>query len=313
MFLRFGYVANALGLHDASPSKTMTFKTWNSLDEATRSQKIAHIIETNLTNTMRALHYNIAHNVKLYRMSSSIIPLATHPDVALEYIEPFRPLYERIGNLVKEHDLRVSFHPNQFTLFTSPRLDVTEKAVEDMVYHYTILDAMGIAERSLINIHVGGSYGDKTATLERFYENIQMLPEHVRKVTTFENDDKTYNAEETLLVCEELGQPMIFDWHHHLANECATPIQELIPRIWATWKSRGLVPKVHLSSPKNEKEFRSHADYVSFDFVQPFLKMTKEIGQDYDVMIEAKAKDLAMFGLIEDMKKMRGIETIPAR
>ncbi|MGL4820433.1 MAG: UV DNA damage repair endonuclease UvsE [Bacilli bacterium] len=313
MLIRFGYVANALALFDASPSKTMTYKTWSSLEDSVRRDKLAKIIETNITNTLRALHYNIAHGAPLYRMSSSIIPLATHPEVEFDYIEPFRHLYEKVGKLVKEHGLRVSFHPNQFTLFTSPRDDVTDKAVDDMIYHYNILEAMGIADCSWINIHVGGSYGDKAATLQRFYENIKKVPHHVLKRTTFENDDKTYNALETLEVCERIGQPMVFDWHHHLANECDVPIETLLPRIWKTWEGTNFVPKVHLSSPKNEKEFRSHADFVSLDFVLPFLQMAKKLHQDFDVMIEAKSKDLAMLQLVEDIKKVRGIETIPAR
>ncbi|MGL4821377.1 MAG: UV DNA damage repair endonuclease UvsE, partial [Bacilli bacterium] len=308
MQIRLGYVANALGLFDASPSKTMTYKTWSSSDPTLREQKLAKIIETNIQNTLRALYYNIAHNVPLYRMSSSLIPLATHPDVDFDFIEPFRPLYEKVGAVVKEHGLRVSFHPNQFTLFTSPRDDVTEKAVEDMIYHYTILDAMGIADRAWINIHIGGSYGDKEGTLVRFFENVKQLPEHILARTTFENDDKTYNTEETLAVCEQLGQPMVFDYHHHMANLCEAPLDLLLPRIFATWDKSGIVPKVHLSSPKNEKEFRSHADYVDYAFVKPFITMTKALGQNFDVMIEAKTKDLAMFRLAEDLKKERGIE-----
>lgn len=161
MILRFGYVATTLSLWEASPSRTMTFTNWKKQDSKERERKLHQATEQNLQNTLRMLHYNIAHGIDLYRMSSSIVPLATHPEARWDYRTPFQPLFEEIGKLVQKHQLRVSFHPNQFTLFTSTEKHVTENAIVDMTYHYDMLEAMGLSRGAMINIHVGGAYGNK--------------------------------------------------------------------------------------------------------------------------------------------------------
>jgi UV DNA damage endonuclease len=201
-------------------------------------------------------------------------------------------------------------HPNQFTLFTSPREEVTVNAVKDMQYHYDLLKGMGIEDRSYINIHVGGAYGDKNSALERFYKNIKMLTADVKIRMTLENDDKTFTTEETLTVCEKEGIPLMFDYHHYKANPGETPLEELLPRFVQTWRNTGRPPKVHLSSPKDEKAYRSHHDYVSKDYVLPFFKMVSDFTDQLDVMIEAKQKDRAALKLIEELSGVRGFKRI---
>lgn len=310
MIIRFGYVANALSLWESSPSKTVTFTNWTHLAKDRRLEKLHTTAKINLTNTIRALHFNIAHRLPLYRFSSSMIPLATHPEVDWDYITPFRRQYKEIGNLVKEYGLRVSFHPNQFTLFTSDKPHVTVNAVKDMVYHHKVLKAMGLEKTSIINLHVGGGYGHKQKAVERFHENIKKLPAEVKQQMTLENDDKVYSAEETLEICQGENIPMIFDYHHHIANPSKAQLQELLPGIFATWEHTPVQPKVHLSSPKSATAFRSHDDFVSKDFILPFLKMIRQMNADIDVMIEAKQKDKAVLKLLDELEKVRGFRRI---
>ena len=256
------------------------------------------------------LHYNIGHQIELYRFSSALVPLATHPEVRWDFLTPFRDQWRELGNLVKQHRLRVSFHPNQFTLFTSPREEVTKNAVIDMEYHYQMLEAMGVEKESLINIHIGGAYGDKESTLERFRENLKSLPSEIKAITTLENDDKTYTADETLKMCQLEGIPLLFDYHHHMANTGEASLEELLPEILQTWETRKLTPKIHVSSPKSPSAFRSHSDFVDPEFIQPLLKNLRSLGQDVDFMIEAKKKDQALLKLVEDLSKIRGIKRI---
>ncbi|WP_186579667.1 UV DNA damage repair endonuclease UvsE [Aquibacillus kalidii] len=310
MILRFGYVSTALSLWEASPSRTLTYTNWKKLDQDSRKEKLYQLTEQNLKSTIRILHYNIAHGIDVYRMSSSIVPLATHPEVAWEFVTPFNKLFKEIGALVQGHKLRVSFHPNQFTLFTSPQEHVTANAITDMTYHYQMLEAMGLHKDASMNIHVGGAYGNKEEALNRFNQNFIKLDEQIRGQTTLENDDKTYTAEETLQVCEKHGVPCVFDYHHHWANPGDENFEELLPRIFATWEGTGRLPKFHLSSPKSEKLKRAHADYVAFDFAFPFIKALKDYGQSADIMIEAKAKDKAALALVEELGKQRGYKRI---
>lgn len=310
MILRFGYVSMALSLWEATPSHTLTFTNWTKLDESDRMEKLHSLTEHNLRNTLRILHYNIAHGIEVYRMSSSLIPLAAHPDVDWDFISPFKELFLEIGTLVKRHRMRVSFHPGQYTLFTSPQKHITANAIVDMTYHYKVLEAMGLHEESTINIHVGGAYGNKEAALQRFGHNFPKLDQAIRKRTSLENDDRTYTAEETLEVCEQHGNPFVFDYHHHWANPGETNFEELLPRIFATWEPIGTVPKFHLSSPKSEKLIRAHADYVDIDFAMPFIKALKAYGQPADIMIEAKMKDQAALKIVEELGKVRGFKRV---
>ncbi|MFD3448204.1 UV DNA damage repair endonuclease UvsE [Microbacteriaceae bacterium 4G12] len=310
MKIRFGYVSTAITLWDASPAKSLTYTRYQQLGKQERKEKLLEVTKQNLNHTLRMLYFNLAHEIELYRFSSSIVPLATHPEVLWDFVTPFKTEWQEIGELVKKNRLRTSFHPNQFTLFTSSSNKITENAVIDMEYHYQMFEAMGVKNNRAINIHIGGAYGDKMETIKRFHKNLKKLPSPVKEVITLENDDKTYNAEETLIACEKENTPFVFDYHHHMANLCETPLEELIPRIFATWSHWNQHPKVHISSPRNEKEYRAHAELVDLEFIMPFVKMLREYGQDIDFMIEAKSKDQALLRLVEDMSKLRGFKRI---
>lgn len=310
MKIRFGYVANALGLWDASPSKTVTFARYSTLPKNERMEKLKSITAQNLQHTKRILYYNIAHEIDLYRFSSSLVPLATHPEVMWDFVTPFKNEWEEIGHIVRHFKLRVSFHPNQFTLFTSPREEVTINAVKDMEYHFRMLQAMNALDAGLINIHIGGAYGDKNNSINRFHQNLTKLPKEIKKHMTLENDDKTYDVQETLITCEKESIPMVLDYHHHMANRVEGDLTLYLPRIFSTWNNVNMAPKVHISSPKSDQAYRSHADFVSLDFVLPFLKMAKELNQDFDIMIEAKQKNIAMQKLVEEIAALRGIKRI---
>lgn len=311
MIIRLGYVSHALSLWDCSPAKTLTFTRWKKLDEQARRDQLLYVTEQNLKHTLRMIHYNISQEIHLYRLSSSIVPLATHPEVLWDYRTPFKELLTEIGTLVKRNKLRTSFHPNQFTLFTSDKPHITKNAVCDMTYHYQLLEAMGLADEAIINIHVGGAYGNKQTATTRFHANLEKLPLHIKKRMTLENDDKTYTATETLAICQKEQIPLMFDYHHFIANnhedEC---IEDLLPDIFKTWSPIGLKPKIHVSSPKSASEFRSHADYVDVKFLFPLVKVLKELDIDLDFMIEAKQKDKAALKLCEDLAKIRGVKRI---
>ncbi len=310
MIIRFGYVSTAISLWDASPSKALTFARYGQLTEDGRREKLLSVTHQNLVNTERMIHYNIAHGIPLYRFSSSIVPLATHPEVMWDFVTPFREKWQELGSLVKKHRIRTSFHPNQFTLFTSPRDEVTVNALLDMEYHYRMLEAMGLEEEALINIHIGGAYGNKEETILRFHENFSRIPGKIKNITTLENDDKTYNSAETLAACLNEGVPFMFDYHHHMANLCAEPLEEILRAGFRTWERTGWNPKIHLSSPKSEAAYRSHADHVDPGFITPLLSILREIGQDVDIMIEAKAKDKAMLALVGELATIRGVKRI---
>ncbi|MGM7702549.1 UV DNA damage repair endonuclease UvsE [Pseudalkalibacillus sp. Hm43] len=311
MILRFGYVSTALHLWESTPAHTLTFTNWKKLSKDEREDKLKRVTAQNIENTKRAIYYNIAQGIHVYRLSSSIVPLATHPEVLWDYITPFRDKFKEIGDLIHQYGLRVSFHPNQYTVFTSPNDRVTGNAVKDMEYHYEMLKMMGVHKQANMNIHVGGVYGDKETALERFHQNIEQLDPKVKTQVTLENDDKTYTSRETLDVCRAHSLCFVFDYHHFWANPWEEDeLEALLPEIYATWDHNDYPPKFHLSSPKSEKEYRAHAEYVDLDFALPFIKSLVKYGKDADIMIEAKLKDKAMLQLVEEISKLRGYKRI---
>ncbi|MEF2966136.1 UV DNA damage repair endonuclease UvsE [Paenibacillus sp. M1] len=318
MIVRFGYVAMSTVVAGASPSKTMTYKTFSGLaDREAAVRKLESIAAENLHNTLRLLRHNLAHDIKVYRFSSKLIPLATHE--ALKGWNPYEALREpfaEVGAFVKKHGMRVSFHPDHFTVFSTPRPEVLRSSVRDLEYHNAMFAAMGLDRRAKNNIHVGGAYGDKPSAGERFKENVAALPDIFRQRMTLENDDKTFNAVETLELSEALSLPMVLDIHHQSVNNDGEDPAELWPRIRQTWTSPfaqadappddPLPPKIHASSPKSAGDPRGHADHVIaaplLDFLRKIAKDTKRV----DVMLEAKLKDGALFALMEDLARYQG-------
>jgi len=308
--VRFGYVAISLTVPEGSPNKTTTVKAIEKIKEpGDQISRLRRIMLENLETTLRILRYNSAHEIHLYRLTSTLIPLATHPIVdCWDYIADGGSKWREIGEYVRANGMRVSAHPDHFTLLNSPRPEVHAASLKDLDYHARIFEAMGFEVFPSLVMHVGGLYKDKAASLNRFTEQFMGLPDRLRLRIMLENDDKIYTAQEVLTLCEKLGQPMVFDLHHHRCNKGEAMLQDLWPKIISTWS--GEIPKIHVSSSKNEENPRAHADFIAPADVIPFLKLAKEINHDLDIMVEAKQKDRALFRLIEDLAGEPGIRRI---
>lgn len=309
MRVRFGYVAMSTVIDGVSPSRTMTYANFAKIgDRDAAIRKLERIAEENLANTLRLLKHNLGHDIRFYRFSSRLIPLLGHE--ALADWDPIPRLAEpfaEIGAFVRKHGMRVGFHPDHFTVLSTPREDVLDKSVADLDRHVRMLEMMGLDERAKLNVHIGGAYGDKVRTMERFLRQFDRLPERIRSRMMLENDDKTFNAAETLDACERLGVPMVLDIHHHAVNGGEQPVEQLWPRILATWGGQEVPPKIHASSPKSDSDPRSHADYLNVPELLDFLRGIADVTPELDVMIEAKMKDGALFRLMEELKDADGV------
>lgn len=292
-------------LENASPSRTVTAKTFEQFaakSPDTALQKVRRAAGENLENTLRLLKHCKGYGISLYRFSSRLIPLATHPClVGWDYAEDLQEDLLAIGDFVKANEMRVSFHPDHFTLLNSPRSEVLEASLTDLQHHCIMLDTMGLDESSKLIIHVGGGYKDKTAAAARFLVNWLVLSENIQKRLVLENDDRVFTAGEVLSICRQVGAPMIFDLHHFNCNRGEDYLSDIIPQFIKTWSPTGLSPKIHISSPKSLQDPRSHHDYVDPDDIYPFLLAFSEFNSDLDVMVEAKQKDRAMLRLVQDL------------
>ncbi|HHW66119.1 MAG: damage endonuclease UvsE [Defluviitaleaceae bacterium] len=304
MYIRLGYVAIALGLPNVTSSSHLTFTRYQKLiSEEEKINQLKKVTLSNLNDLYTILKYNIEHQVHFYRITSRLVPLATHPEVKdWRYRTFFKEDFKRIGELVKSHGMRVDTHPDQFNVLNSTREEVVEATIRDLMYHHALFEDMDYPLGKMV-LHIGSTQGGKEKAMERFIENFNKAPKEIRDKLILENDDKSFTAKDVLSICKEVKAPMVLDIHHHLCNnEGEEPDLEAI---FSTWEGTNLPPKIHLSSPKEGPKDRRHADYINpMDFIQ-FAEKVKEFNIDIDVMLESKKKDLSLFALVKDIKALK--------
>lgn len=299
MKVRLGYVALSKTIDNLTTSSTITYTNYKEKNYTV--DKLLEITKNNLDNLYKLLTYNIKNNIHFYRLTSKLVPLATHNDVNFDYITPLKETYEKIGNLINKNNIRIDTHPDQFAVLNSTDKKIVDNTYEILEYHYKILDALNIKEKIII-LHVGSSVLGKKTSISRFINNFSKLPTHIKNCIALENDDKIYNIIDVLEICKKLNIPMVLDYHHFICNNNGEKLEYYIKNIMDTWKT--LDPKFHFSSPKSKlkKEFRSHHDYIDVDEFIKFINILKPYNKDIDIMLEAKNKDDALFRLVRQLK-----------
>lgn len=310
--IRLGYVAMSMELKNASPSQTMTFTQFQKIDDREAAiRKLEQIALKNLENTHRLLKHNYFNEVHFYRLTSRLIPLANHEAlVDWNYMKPLKKKLREVGEYATKNNMRIDFHPDHFVVLNSDKKDVFINSIKNLKLHYLLLRGLGIDPTHRCVIHVGGKYEETGNALESFIDNWANVPAGIQKMIMLENDDKSFTLEDTLYLCEKLGIPLVFDYHHHLAHHENEHWEENWDRVVGTWSKSPLPIKMHISSPKSEAEFRHHSDYVDVNMFFRFLNEIKGSVPQIDCMIEAKKKDEALFTLMKEIKKRDDIEII---
>lgn len=295
MIIRLGYVAISNSMETTNKTITYTnfIKDYNYC-------KIDEIIIQNLNNLEKLIDYNIKNNIHFFRLTSNLIPLATKDDINFDYINKYKEYYKRIGDKINYSNMRVDMHPSEYCVLNSTKKDVVKNTIEILMYHYKILEALNIKDKIII-LHVGSNVLGKENSLKRFINNFNKLPDYLKKCIAVENDDKVFNINDCMYLHKMLGIKVILDYHHYLCNHEDENIFEMIKYIFNTFNS---TPKIHFSSPKNKtkKEFRTHHDYIDINSFTYFLEHIKNLNIDFDIMLEAKAKDDALFRLTRQLK-----------
>ena len=299
MKVRLGYVALSKALDDITTSSTITYT--NYINKNYNTSKLLEITKNNLDSLYEIIKYNVKNNFHFYRLTSKLVPLATHDKVNFDYITPLLDEYKKIGKLINDNNIRVDTHPDQYAVLNSMDSKIVKNTVEILEYHYKIMDAIGIKDKIII-LHVGSSACGKKASITRFINNFNKLPDHIKKCIAVENDDKVYNIKDILELCHKINVPMVLDYHHFICNNEKEDINDYLKEIIDTWD--GKLPKMHFSSPKSKlkKEFRSHSDYINKECFIKFINILKKQDKDIDIMLEAKAKDDAVSRLVRCLK-----------
>ncbi len=297
MNIRFGYACITKTLNITS-SHTITYKNYQKLSEEEQYKKLTILITQNLDNLEQILIYNIKNNIHFYRMSSNIIPLATHELVNYDALNIFKEKLEHIGKIINDNNLRVDIHLDQYCVLNSTNKNVVNSTINIIKFYKNMLKQMNINTNMIM--HIGSSTFGKQNSIKRFINNFKLLDEEEKNLIILENDDKVFNIKDTLEICKILKIPMVLDYHHHKCNNDNLNLNKYIIEIFKTWNNN--TPKIHLSSPKNKKEYRSHHDYINIEDFIEFNAIVKKLKKDFDIMIEAKEKDIALFKLIRELK-----------
>ncbi|MGD6777312.1 UV DNA damage repair endonuclease UvsE [Sutcliffiella horikoshii] len=312
--VKLGYVAMSVHLTNASPSKTMTFAQFSKIkDRDAAIEKLERISVENLENCLRLLKHNVANDIRFFRFSSKLIPLANHEEVNdWKFMRPLKEILTQIGDYIEENPMRVDFHPDHFVLLNSKKKEIINQTIKTLSMHRSLLKGMRVPTEHRCVLHIGGGYDDRELALEQFIHNFALVPQPIQEMLILENDDTTFHLRDALYVCEKLNVPLVFDYHHHLAHfdEDAEGWEKDWDRVVQTWEHSSLPVKMHISSPRDEKNFRAHADYVDPKMFMDFLQGIKGSVPEIHCMIEAKKKDEALFQLMKEMKSYPEIEII---
>jgi UV DNA damage endonuclease len=279
--------------------RTTTVTAMLRLAKPERLQRLSDLCRINADSLMAALEFCGQHDIGAFRINSQILPVKTHPEAGYDMHElpdgdAIIERFKECGQFANVHDLRLSFHPDQFVVLNSPKSDVVARSVDELRYQAEVADWVGA---DTINLHGGGAYGDKPSALDRLRHTILGLPEPIRSRLTLENDDKVYTPSDLLPVCNDTGIPMVYDVHHHRCLPDGCSVRDITEQARKTWQKE---PLFHISSPidgwDGPKPSRHH-DYIDVDdFPSEWL------GWPLTVEVEAKAKELAIAKLATDLR-----------
>jgi len=294
---RMGYACINMQLSSQKPK----IYTGRSMIKRTFKDKgIKYASELGLQNTkdlFEIIKWNKENGFDFFRITSNLFPWCS--EYKLEDMPDhweIAGILGEIGKYVDEHKIRLTSHPGPFNVLTSPHEHVVENCINDLSTHGEVFDMMGVSRTpyNKINIHIGGAYGDKVSAMERFCENFNRLPNSVKSRLTVENDDKAtmYSVKDLYegVYCK-IGIPIVFDYHHHRFCTGGLSEEDALEVAISTWPT-DIVPVVHYSESRNiEQENdkikpQAHSDYV-YDYIDTY-------GNEVDIMVEAKAKELAV-------------------
>ncbi|WP_111630162.1 UV DNA damage repair endonuclease UvsE [Larkinella arboricola] len=245
----------------------------------------------NVHDLLTIVDWNLQHGFQLFRISSDLFPWASEYRIAsLPDFPAIRATLEEIGR----RPIRLTTHPGPFNQLAGQG-KVLDNTIVDLEYQSELFDLMGLkpSHWNKINIHVGGTYGDKTASLARFAQNFKLLSENLRARLTVENDDRPslYSVADLRSLHEAVGIPIVFDYFHHSLNPGGQTQEEAFLMAYHTWDVR---PVFHYSDSRQTREDPSarreaHADWL--------YSTVNTYGKEVDIVFESKMKELAVMRL----------------
>jgi UV DNA damage endonuclease len=262
----------------------------------------------NARDISKMIRWNDKYGIKFMRLSSEMFPFASHDTYGYKLESFATEVLAEAGKTISELGHRVSTHPGQYTQLGSPRTQVVENAIRDLEYHDEMLSLLKLSPQqnrdAVMILHMGGTFGSKPETLDRFRQNYARLSDSIKRRLVLENDDVSWSVHDLLPICQELNIPLVLDFHHHnivfddtKVREGTMDVIKLFPVIRETWTRKGITQKMHYSEPTSTAitptQRRKHSARVA---------NLPPCAEDMDLMIEAKDKEQAVFELMKKFK-----------
>jgi len=280
---------------------TSTFRLASYSDE-----RVETAVSNNLRCLLRILEWNVERQLLFFRIGSGIVPFGSHPVNTFPWQTHFAAEFRQVGDFVKAHDMRISFHPDQFVVLNSPDAGIVARSVQELVYQGSMLDLMGLDSTHKLQIHVGGLYGDRELAISRFIATYEQLPEAVRARLVIENDDRLFSLQDCLHVHQAVGIPVLFDNFHHECLNHGEPMAEALRLAAATWNpTRDGVMMMDYSSQAHGERKGKHTASMEEDLFRGFLLDLGDL--DVDIMLEIKDKEASAgraCGILRDVGRL---------
>ena len=265
--------------------------------------RLIRTVQNNLDCLQGILRYNVDKGLLFFRISSDLVPFASHPICSFDWGSHFRKQLRAIGRYITERRLRISMHPDQFVLINSIRDDVARRSIDELEYHRRVLDSLGLDSSAKIQIHVGGVYGDKARALARFIEVYGSLSESLSARLIIENDDRSFSLRDCLTIHGKTGIPVLFDSFHHECLNHGESVRDGLRLAHTTWESKDGPLMVDYSTQGRGQRAGSHAKTLDSRQFKRFLLETK--GIDFDLMLEIKDKERSAVRALKIAKEVR--------
>jgi UV DNA damage endonuclease len=261
-----------------------TFRLGSYSDERLRST-----VAGNLACLKQILEWNADQGLLFFRISSDLVPFASHPVCTLPWQDLFSGEFLEIGYIIRRERIRISMHPDQFIVLNALDPAIVRRSRAELSYHAEVLDLMGLDLSAKIQLHIGGLYGDKEASMKRFVDQFLLLDQEVCRHLVIEHDEKRYSAVDCLKIHQRTGVPVVFDLFHHTCFNHGEQVPEIISAVGETWTAEDGIPMVDYSSQHPSKRPGSHADHIDPGNFRKFLENSKPF--DFDLMLEIKDKE----------------------
>jgi UV DNA damage endonuclease len=291
--------------------------------------RMIQTIKDNLIHLNRILKYNVKNDLLYFRISSDLIPFASHPICKFAWHKFFQYELQQIGDYIKKYNIRISMHPDQFVVLNSPNEETVHNSIRELKYQCNLLDAMCIDETAKVQIHVGGVYGNKSEARNRFiktYSNTQLVDDSIKKRLVIENDDHLYSLKDCLYIHQQTAIPIVFDSFHHeyfygiskddTKKEGKESLRGTLMKATSTWNyNKDGIPLVDFSNQdkrniSNEVDIISrkgkHGLTIDRTLFKNFIKQTE--GLDFDLMLEIKDKEKSALKALDLLRNKNNMQ-----